>query len=98
MTSAKDPAVLRDAPATTAQPGPLAQRQLALVDLLDRLLAGGVVIKGDLTLRIADVDLVRVDLNALICSVGPVVASPFEDRGGSRTDGPPTDERPGGTS
>ncbi|MDI9885515.1 gas vesicle protein [Streptomyces sp. HNM0645] len=69
----------------TAPPeaGPLAQRQLALVDLLDRLLAGGVVIKGDLTLRIADVDLVRIDLNALICSVGSVVASPFEDRGGS---------------
>ncbi|MEU0395905.1 gas vesicle protein [Streptomyces sp. NPDC006208] len=56
---------------------PLAQRRLALVDLLDRLLAGGVVITGDLTLSIADVDLVRVDLKALICSVGPVVASPF---------------------
>ncbi|MFE7775222.1 gas vesicle protein [Streptomyces sp. NPDC057445] len=55
-----------------------AQRQLALVDLLDRLLAGGVVIRGDLTLRIADVDLVRVDLNALISSVGPGVGSPFE--------------------
>lgn len=98
MTSAKDPAVLREAPAATAEPGPLAQRQLALVDLLDRLLAGGVVIKGDLTLRIADVDLVRVDLNALICSVGPVVASPFEDRRGSRTGEAPADERPGGTS
>ncbi|MEU4130488.1 gas vesicle protein [Streptomyces wuyuanensis] len=98
MTSAKDPAVLREAPAATAEPGPLAQRQLALVDLLDRLLAGGVVIKGDLTLRIADVDLVRVDLNALICSVGPVVASPFEDRRASRTGEAPVDERPGGTS
>ncbi|WP_432075312.1 gas vesicle protein [Streptomyces wuyuanensis] len=89
---------MRDAPAATAEPGPLAQRQLALVDLLDRLLAGGVVIKGDLTLRIADVDLVRVDLNALICSVGPAVASPFEDRRGSRTYEAPADERPGGTS
>ncbi|SDM51430.1 Gas vesicle protein [Streptomyces wuyuanensis] len=98
MTSAKDPAALRDAPAATAEPGPLAQRQLALVDLLDRLLAGGVVIKGDLTLRIADVDLVRVDLNALICSVGPVVASPFEDGRGSRTHEALADERPGGTS
>ncbi len=66
----------------TAQPttgtGPLAQRRLALVDLLDRLLAGGVVITGDLTLRIADVDLVRVDLNALISSVNVNVPSPFE--------------------
>ncbi|MEU8351703.1 gas vesicle protein GvpJ, partial [Streptomyces sp. NPDC048845] len=41
---------------------PLAQRQIALVDLLDRLLAGGVVVAGNLTLRIADVDLVRIDL------------------------------------
>ncbi|MGW7360721.1 gas vesicle protein [Streptomyces sp. NPDC054802] len=61
---------------------PLARRDLALVDLLDRLLAGGVVIAGDVTLRIADVDLVRIDLKALISSVGPRVPSPWpeEDR------------------
>ncbi|MCX5386584.1 gas vesicle protein [Streptomyces sp. NBC_00083] len=57
----------------------LAQREVALVDLLDRLLAGGVVITGDLTLRIADVDLVRIDLNALVSSVSSEVPSPFED-------------------
>ncbi|MCX5203053.1 gas vesicle protein [Streptomyces sp. NBC_00237] len=57
----------------------LAQREIALVDLLDRLLAGGVVLSGDLTLRIADVDLVRIDLNALISSVSANVPSPFED-------------------
>ncbi|MGW4439711.1 gas vesicle protein [Streptomyces sp. NPDC004596] len=55
------------------------QREIALVDLLDRLLAGGVVITGDLTLRIADVDLVRIDLNALISSVNETVPSPFEE-------------------
>ncbi|QLE70606.1 gas vesicle protein [Streptomyces rectiverticillatus] len=49
--------------------GPLAERRLSLLDLLDRLLAGGVVLAGDLTLSIADVDLVRVDLRALISSV-----------------------------
>jgi hypothetical protein len=58
---------------------PLAQRQVALVDLLDRLLAGGVVITGDVTLRIADVDLVRIDLNALISSVNAQIASPWEE-------------------
>jgi hypothetical protein len=57
----------------------LAQREIALVDLLDRLLAGGVVLAGDLTLRIADVDLVRIDLNALISSVSENVPSPFEE-------------------
>ena len=44
-------------------------REVALVDLLDRLLAGGVVIGGDITLSIADVDLVYVGLRALITSV-----------------------------
>ncbi|MFE9634092.1 gas vesicle protein [Streptomyces sp. NPDC006463] len=44
-------------------------RQVALVDLLDRLLAGGVVITGDLVLSIADIDLVRISLRALITSV-----------------------------
>jgi hypothetical protein len=40
-----------------------------LVDLLDRLLAGGVVLAGDITLSVADVDLVRVRLLALVASV-----------------------------
>ncbi|MGW8727677.1 gas vesicle protein [Streptomyces sp. NPDC055808] len=57
----------------------MAQREIALVDLLDRLLADGVVITGDLTLRIADVDLVRIDLNALVSSVSAEVPSPFQD-------------------
>ncbi|WP_225849740.1 gas vesicle protein [Streptomyces sp. HPF1205] len=58
-------------PATAPPSGPFAARQVALVDLLDRLLAGGVVIAGELTLRIADVDLVRIHLRALITSIGP---------------------------
>jgi hypothetical protein len=45
------------------------QREVALVDLVDRLLAGGVVIGGDITLSIADVDLVYVGLRTLITSV-----------------------------
>ena len=44
------------------------QREVALVDLVDRLLAGGVVLGGDITLSIADVDLVYVGLRALITS------------------------------
>ncbi|MYW69353.1 gas vesicle protein [Streptomyces sp. SID8379] len=55
------------------------RREIALVDLLDRLLAGGVVLAGDVTLRIADVDLVRIDLNALISSINENVPSPWED-------------------
>ncbi|WP_418960859.1 gas vesicle protein [Streptomyces tritici] len=55
------------------------QQEVALVDLLDRLLAGGVVLAGDITLRIADIDLVRIDLKALISSVDDdVVPSPWK--------------------
>lgn len=42
---------------------------VALVDLLDRLLGGGVVLAGDITLAVADIDLVYVGLRALISSV-----------------------------
>jgi Gas vesicle protein len=47
----------------------VAEREVALVDLVDRLLGGGVVIAGDITLSVADVDLVYVSLRALISSV-----------------------------
>lgn len=50
-------------------PVPVADRPVALIDLLDRVLAGGVVVSGELTLSIADVDLVRVALRALLASV-----------------------------
>lgn len=43
--------------------------ELGLVDLLDRLLAGGVVLTGDVTISLAGVDLVHISLRALISSV-----------------------------
>jgi Gas vesicle protein len=43
--------------------------RVALVDLLDRLLAGGVVLAGDVVISIADIDLIRVSLRALITAV-----------------------------
>ncbi|WP_418345177.1 gas vesicle protein [Rhodococcus pyridinivorans] len=45
------------------------ERRIALIDLLDRVLSGGVVITGDITLSIADIDLVRISLRALISSI-----------------------------
>ena len=47
----------------------VSHREATLVDLVDRLLGGGVVIAGDITLAAADVDLVYVSLRALIASV-----------------------------
>ncbi len=43
--------------------------RVSLVDLLDRVLAGGVVVTGEITLSIADVDLVVISLRALLTSV-----------------------------
>ncbi|MFB9465800.1 gas vesicle protein [Streptomyces cinereospinus] len=54
---------------TAYEDPPLAQRQVALIDLLDRLLTGGVVLTGDIVLSIADIDLVRVSLRAVFVSV-----------------------------
>jgi hypothetical protein len=46
---------------------------LYLIDLLDRLLAGGVVLTGDVTISLAGVDLVQISLRALISSVSRLV-------------------------
>ena len=48
------------------------RREVTLVDLVDRLLGGGVVISGDITLAVADVDLVYVGLRVLLASVGTI--------------------------
>jgi hypothetical protein len=54
-------------------PPALREERIALVDLLDRVLAGGVVIAGDVTLSIAEVDLVTISLRALVTSVSSLV-------------------------
>ncbi len=50
-------------------------RNVALIDLLDRLLQGGVVIQGDLTLAAADIDLVKVDLRLLVAAIDKAMGS-----------------------
>jgi hypothetical protein len=51
-------------------------RRIALVDLLDRVLGGGVVITSEITLSLADVDMVRISLRTLIASVSALVPDP----------------------
>ena len=46
-----------------------ATHELTVLELLDRALNKGVVIWGDITLSVADVDLVYIGLKALLCSV-----------------------------
>lgn len=47
--------------------------EATLVDLVDRLLAGGVVLAGDITLAAAGVDLVHISLRALVSSMDTLV-------------------------
>lgn len=44
------------------------QRDVTLLDLLDRIVDRGVVLTGDLTISVADVDLIVVGLRLLLAS------------------------------
>lgn len=69
-------------PPEPGSPSPdLPQRQVALIDLLDRLLTGGVVLTGDVVLSIADIDLVRISLRALIVSISAENPAPWGGAG-----------------
>jgi hypothetical protein len=50
-------------------PGP---HEVTLLDLLDRLLQGGVVVQGDITLAVADIDLVDLSLRLVVGAVDAV--------------------------
>lgn len=70
------------APVPWESPGPLAGPVgVPLVDLLDRVLATGVVVSGDLVIAIAEVPLVRLSLHALLSSVSERVPAPWQDGG-----------------
>jgi hypothetical protein len=61
-------------PATDpAYRAPYGGRQVTLIDVLDRLLAGGVVIGGHITLSVADIDLVELDLGIILAATDKVM-------------------------
>ncbi len=51
---------------------PAPATNIALIDLLDRLLEGGIVIQGNVTLAAAEIDLVKLDLRILIGAIDKV--------------------------
>jgi hypothetical protein len=56
------------------------EQEVSLLEILDRVLDKGVVLTGDITLSVADVDLVYVGLRLLISSVeaaGRMSSDPF---------------------
>lgn len=52
----------------------------SLVDLLDRVIAGGAAVSGDIIIALAGIDLIRLDLRLLLAPV-------------DRSDGEPRDRR-----
>jgi hypothetical protein len=56
--------------------GPLANREVALVEVLDRALGAGVVITGDIRLSLADIDLVYLSLRLIVGSTSTVRGKP----------------------
>lgn len=48
---------------------PLANKEMTLVDLLDGIIDTGVVVRGEILISIANIDLIVVDLKLLISSI-----------------------------
>jgi gas vesicle structural protein len=44
-------------------------REVTLLDLLDRVIDHGVVLSGDITISVADVDLIYLGLRVMLASV-----------------------------
>ena len=51
---------------------------VSLLDVIDHVLNQGVVISGELTIGVADVDLIYVRLLALVCSADRLLSSDAE--------------------
>jgi gas vesicle structural protein len=51
------------------------REEITLLELVDRVLNKGVVLTGDITLSVADVDLVYVGLRVLLASVATLEES-----------------------
>jgi gas vesicle protein GvpA/GvpJ/GvpM family len=82
--TATTPSARTPAAGTAGRPAAVRHQRVALVDLLDRVLGSGVVVVGDVTLSIADVDLVTISLRALVSSVGAGMAAGLGEKGPDR--------------
>ncbi|HUT75808.1 MAG TPA: gas vesicle protein GvpJ, partial [Armatimonadota bacterium] len=73
---------------------PLETRQVTLFDLLDTALDKGIVVQGDATISVADVDLVFLGLKLVLTSVETMRSWRREADGGREDGGNPTCEAP----
>lgn len=60
------------------------QKEMTLLELLDRLLDKGIVIHGDLMISIADIDLIYVGLRLVIGSIDTIRGDRKGDKGYGR--------------
>ena len=68
----------RQARATTNAELVLGSAEASLLDVVDNVLSKGVVLSGDLTIALAQVDLIYARLSLLLCAADRVL--PTEDR------------------
>ena len=54
------------------------KRNVSLVEALDRVLDKGAVVAGDIVISVADVDLIRLQLNLVVGSTGSLKVSAHE--------------------
>jgi hypothetical protein len=62
----------------------LDEDQASLLDVVDNALTKGVVLRGDLTLALAHVDLVYVQLAMLLCAADRVLPAEVQGASGRR--------------
>jgi gas vesicle structural protein len=55
-------------------------RDIALVELLDRVIDKGVVISGDITISVADVDLIYLGLRVLLAPSDRIIRDTGQNR------------------
>lgn len=69
------------------------EQEVTLLELLDRALDKGVVVWGEVTLSVADVDLVYLGLKLLLCSVETAgrMHPAAGNQGATETSGPDQD-------
>jgi hypothetical protein len=59
----------------------LKQRNVSLVEALDRVLGRGAVVAGDIVISVAEVDLIRLHLQLVLGSTGALEVSAEEKPG-----------------
>jgi hypothetical protein len=86
--------IRQPAPSQTRQVIPTAPRQVTLLDVLDRLLGGGVIVQGKVMLAAANIDLVELDLSILLGAIDKLRPGQRSQSSDANTQLSPIEHRP----